>query len=256
MPARDPGPIRVLLVEQHAVLSGEVEHALRTDPSLAVVRATSALEATRLARAQPPTLALCETTLGEPGAVELARFFRLSLPAVVVVFVTAAFSEEELFEAARVGASAYLRGNLERHAFLSALRRAAGGEFLVDEEVMRRPLVASRILSHFRLRPGVGDGLAANESLPPPGLAPRAAPNALAPLFVPLSPRELEIIDLIARGNSNKLIARQLGISDQTVKNHITAILRKLEVNDRTEAVVFALRNGWIRIDAPGVARR
>ena len=65
-----------------------------------------------------------------------------------------------------------------------------------------------------------------------------------------LSPREIEILDLVARGNSNKIIGRKLTISDQTVKNHVSAILRKLEVNDRTEAVVYALRNGWIRIEA------
>ena len=65
-----------------------------------------------------------------------------------------------------------------------------------------------------------------------------------------LSPREIEILDLVARGNSNKIIGRKLSISDQTVKNHVSAILRKLEVNDRTEAVVYALRNGWIRIEA------
>ena len=60
----------------------------------------------------------------------------------------------------------------------------------------------------------------------------------------------LEILDLVARGNSNKIIGRKLSISDQTVKNHVSAILRKLEVNDRTEAVVYALRNGWIRMEA------
>ena len=72
---------------------------------------------------------------------------------------------------------------------------------------------------------------------------------ALGPLYVKLSPREIEILDLVARGNSNKLIGRKLHISDQTVKNHVSAILRKLEVNDRTEAVVYALRNGWIQIE-------
>jgi DNA-binding NarL/FixJ family response regulator len=81
--------------------------------------------------------------------------------------------------------------------------------------------------------------------------APRADPAALGPLFVKLSPREIEILDLVARGNSNKIIGRKLHISDQTVKNHVSAILRKLEVNDRTEAVVYALRNGWIRIETP-----
>jgi len=70
----------------------------------------------------------------------------------------------------------------------------------------------------------------------------------MEPLFVPLSAREIEVLDYIARGNSNKEIARALKISDQTVKNHITSILRKLAVNDRTQAVVYALRRGWIKM--------
>ena len=71
-----------------------------------------------------------------------------------------------------------------------------------------------------------------------------------SPIFAPLSPREIEILELISRGNSNKQIARILAISDQTVKNHITSILKKLAVNDRTEAVVYSLRQGWIKMDA------
>ena len=67
-------------------------------------------------------------------------------------------------------------------------------------------------------------------------------------VFSPLTPREVEILDCVARGNSNKEIARLLSISDQTVKNHITSILRKLAVNDRTQAVIYALRHGWITI--------
>jgi len=67
-------------------------------------------------------------------------------------------------------------------------------------------------------------------------------------LFAPLTSREVEILDCIARGNSNKEIARILSISDQTVKNHITSILRKLMVNDRTQAVIYALRHGWIKM--------
>ncbi|MBI2755697.1 MAG: response regulator transcription factor [Chloroflexi bacterium] len=161
-------------------------------------------------------------------------------------------NESELFEAARVGVSAYLSGGMEPADFLRALLRVAHGEYLIDDAVARTPAVAVRILALFRagsdkaVPPGQWSAAASLES---------AAPAArLAPLFVPLSPREIEILDLVARGNSNKLVARQLGISDQTVKNHITTILRKLEVNDRTEAVVTALRNGWIKIDAPARA--
>jgi DNA-binding NarL/FixJ family response regulator len=67
-------------------------------------------------------------------------------------------------------------------------------------------------------------------------------------MFVPLSPREMEILQLIARGYSNKEVAHELGISRQTVKNHMTSILRKLSVNDRTQAALYALRRGWIRL--------
>jgi DNA-binding NarL/FixJ family response regulator len=201
-------------------------------------------------------MVLCETTLGEPGAVELARFFRMTLPDTVVVFFTPSYTENELFEAVRVGVAAYLRANMEPQGFIAALRRTAQGEFLIDEEVMRRPTVASRVLAHFRLNPR---NTAPTASTPSDGVATAANAAAgldtFAPLFVPLSGREIEILDLVARGNSNKLIARRLGISDQTVKNHITTILRKLEVNDRTEAVVFALRNGWISIDSPARTR-
>ena len=110
---------------------------------------------------------------------------------------------------------------------------------------MRFPAVAARILAQFR-EDSAADSATAEQ------VSPRIEPAPLlGPLFVKLSPREIEILDLVARGNSNKIIGRKLSISDQTVKNHVSAILRKLEVNDRTEAVVYALRNGWIRIEAP-----
>ena len=190
-------------------------------------------------------MVLVESTLPDPGAVELARFFRVRQPKTVVVFVTRAYSQAELFEAARVGATAYLRASTDVDLFVATLRRAAAGQFPIDEEVVRFPAVAGRILAHFR------EDSVADAPRPRPSCrtaARRGEP--LGPLFVKLSPREIEILDLVARGNSNKIIGRKLSISDQTVKNHVSAILRKLEVNDRTEAVVYALRNGWIRMEA------
>ena len=178
---------------------------------------------------------------------QMARFFRVRYPKTVVVFVTRAFSQTELFEAARVGAAAYLRASTDADLFAATLRRAAAGQFPIDEEVVRFPAVAARILAQFR-----EESVAEAAPAPAPEAAPPKAEEAeLGPLFVKLSPREIEILDLVARGNSNKIIGRKLSISDQTVKNHVSAILRKLEVNDRTEAVVYALRNGWIRIETP-----
>jgi DNA-binding NarL/FixJ family response regulator len=184
-------------------------------------------------------MVLVESTLPEPGAVEMARFFKVRQQKTAIAFVTRAWSQSELFEAARVGAAAYLRASTDADLFVATLRRAAAGQFPIDEDVVRYPTVAARILAQFR------DASAAPAALEPvPPAVPE--PEALGPLFVKLSPREIEILGLVARGNSNKIIGRKLSISDQTVKNHVSAILRKLEVNDRTEAVVYAMRNGWI----------
>lgn len=250
---------RVLLVARNPSVSAMARAAIAREPTFELAEVVSSpVEATRVARSVRPALAVCDTTLPEPGSIELARFFRLRLPATVVVFMSPAPTEDELFEAVRVGVAAYLHAGSDTRLVSAALRRAAQGEFLIDDEVIRRPNVASRILAHFRMNPpttldspaGRWPAAAAEAAHPPRG----ATGDPFAPLYVPLSAREIEVLDLVARGNSNKLIARQLGISDQTVKNHITTILRKLEVNDRTEAVVYALRNGWIRVDAPAAS--
>src|SRR5579859_3188099 len=248
MHAAQNSPVRLLIVEHQPVVTPEVRTRLGHAPGFAVVgRVGSAVEATRLVRDQPLDMVLIESTLPEPGAVELARFFRVRQPKTVVVFVTRAYSQAELFEAARVGATAYLRASTDVDLFVATLRRAAAGQFPIDEEVVRFPAVAGRILAHFREdSTTAADPLPITSELPPPS----HDPEPLGPLFVKLSPREIEILDLVARGNSNKIIGRKLSISDQTVKNHVSAILRKLEVNDRTEAVVYALRNGWIRMEA------
>jgi DNA-binding NarL/FixJ family response regulator len=238
-------PIRLLIVERQPVVTPEVRARLGREPGFAVVgRVGSAVEATRFGRDQALDMVLVESTLPEPGAVEMARFFKVRQPKTAIVFVTRASSQTELFEAARVGAAGYLRASTDADLFVATLRRAAAGQFPIDEEVVRFPAVAARILAEFRETSAAPEAPTFVEASKPEA-------EALGPLFVKLSPREIEILDLVARGNSNKIIGRKLSISDQTVKNHVSAILRKLEVNDRTEAVVYALRNGWIRIESP-----
>ena len=111
-----------------------------------------------------------------------------------------------------------------------SVRRVSQGEYLINDDVLSRPHLASRVLKSFR-------DLVIDDEEP-----------ATKDLYSPLSSREVEILDYIARGNSNKEIAKSLKISDQTVKNHIPSILKKLSVNDRTAAVVHALRHGWIKM--------
>ena len=108
------------------------------------------------------------------------------------------------------------------------VHRDGTGEYLINDKVFAKPAVASRVLKEFRELAVYG--------------------QEAAPIFAPLSPREVEILDNIAQGMTNKQVAYALSISEQTVKNHMSSILRKLSVNDRTQAVVYAMRQGWIRM--------
>jgi|SRR5581483_5445251 len=165
--------------------------------------------------------------LTEGGGIELARQIKHRWPAAGVIILATFEDEEQLFHAIKVGAAAYVRRDLPPEALVEIIRRVHQGDYLISDRVLERPQVTALVLKQFR-------ELAAQETA--------------EPLFVPLSGREIEILDYIAHGQSNREIAQRLSISDQTVKNHITSILRKLAVNDRTQAVIYALRNNWIRL--------
>jgi DNA-binding NarL/FixJ family response regulator len=227
-------PIRLLVVDDHPLFRQGVRWALSHEADFEVVgEAAQGEEAMRLAHELEPDVVLCDIHLPDTDGLEVARFLKLRHPQIQVVMMTAYGDEEQEFEAAQAGAAGYFIKDALPQTLLDTLRRAARGESSLDESVLQRPLVASRVLAQWRELQMEG--------------------HEIEPLFVPLSPREVEILEHIARGNSNKQIARALRISDQTVKNHITSILRKLAVNDRTQAVVLALRHGWIRVDeVPG----
>jgi DNA-binding NarL/FixJ family response regulator len=160
--------------------------------------------------------------------LEATRVVRRRNPHIAVIILTVHEDDEQLFQAIKVGAAAFSTKDVGQDKLVDMVRRVGRGEYLINENVSTKPFVASRLLKQFR-------DLAAMD-------------RNEEGLFAPLTSREIEILDCIARGMSNKAIARNLHISDQTVKNHITSILRKLMVNDRTQAVVYALRRGWIKI--------
>ena len=116
---------------------------------------------------------------------------------------------------------------LEPTELIDAIRKVRGGQFIINEKIFSRPAVASKVLAEFRELSVYGPGS--------------------THVFAPLSPREVQILDNIAQGMTNKEVAYALAISEQTVKNHMSSILRKLSVNDRTQAVVYAIRQGWIK---------
>ena len=226
--------IQVLIVDDHPLFRRGVRWSMENEPDILVVgEATDGASAVQQADLLVPDVVLIDINMPQMNGLEVTRIIRRRHPQTGVVVLTMHEDDEQLFHAIRVGAAAYCTKDADSSHIIKLIRRVARGEYLINENVLSRPFVASRVLDQFRELSQMDP---INEGV-----------------FSPLTPREVEILDRVAQGNSNKEIARILNISDQTVKNHITSILRKLAVNDRTQAVIYALRHGWIKLaeDSP-----
>src|SRR5690348_660400 len=223
--------IRVIIVDEQPLFREGIRAALeRMGDCLVIGESTDAADILELARTGNPDVALIDAGLTASDALEIARQMRHLAPRMAIIILTPSEDEERLFQSIKVGAAAYYARNITPEELVDAVRRVSRGEYLINDDVLSKPQLASRVLKSFR------------------ELAVEEEDTATKDLYSPLSSREVEILDYIARGNSNKEIAKSLKISDQTVKNHITSILKKLSVNDRTAAVVHALRHGWIKM--------
>lgn len=228
--------IRLLLVDDHPLFRQGVRWALGSEDDLTIVGEAASGEAalTWLDNAgshQEPNVMLVDLNLPGMSGLDLTRQVRRQYPSLGVVMLSMHESDEQAFNALRAGAAAYRSKDVKPQALAEILRRVARGEYVINDVVLEEPRVASRVLTQFRNLPQ----------------ALSTTPEAVdVPIFTPLSDREIEVLERIAAGGSNKEIADSLGISTQTVKNHISSILRKLSLNDRTQAVLFALRRGWI----------
>ena len=187
-------------------------------------------EVLELVRSRQPEIALLDTLSEIVDILEVAQHLHTFSPHTALIILSEREGEEWLFQAMKVGAAAYLTRNITPDDLLDAVRRVSQGEYLINEAVLSQPALAGRVLQSFRdLSTTVED-------------APRSLESC------PLSPRQVDILEHISQGMSNKEIAKLLSISDQTVKNHITSILRTLNVSDRTAAVVCALKQHWIEV--------
>ena len=228
-------PTRVLVVECEPLFRRGVVGSLNAVESFTVVAsAADRADAIRLLDEHSPDVAVVGAIPDSDDAIQVAGELRRLFPAVATIIVAPLESDDELFAAIRAGASAYCGRDIEETALHDLVTRAARGEYVINEQLLTRPYVAARVLDQFRHTNHSEQRLAGN--------------------FMPLTERELEILKKVSAGLTNAEIGYSLGISAQTVKNHVTSILRKLAVNDRTQAVVTALRHGWLSIDDEEIA--
>lgn len=221
--------IRILIVDDHALFRVGIANILGHEKDFEVVgEADSSRSAIEAAESLSPDVILMDASLPSPGGIETTQRIRRELPAIAIIVMAADEDEEALFASIKAGAAAFIVKDISPEDLIHVVRRVSGGEFLINDKVFAKPAVASRVLKEFRELAVYG--------------------QEAQPIFAPLSPREVEILDNIAQGMTNKQVAYALSISEQTVKNHMSSILRKLAVNDRTQAVVYAMRQGWIKM--------
>jgi two-component system, NarL family, response regulator LiaR len=208
--------IRVLIADDHAVVRQGLRTFLELQDEVEVVAdVADGRQAVAAVAEHEPDVVLMDLVLPEVDGVEAIRRIVSERPRVRVIALTSFLDDDKLFPAVRAGAAGYLLKDVEPAELVKAIRTVHAGEGLVH------PAVAARLMEEVAARGG-------------PGTPDR------------LTPREREVVGLIARGLSNKRIALELGISEKTVKTHVSSILGKLGLNDRTQVALHAVREHWV----------
>jgi two-component system nitrate/nitrite response regulator NarL len=216
--------MRVLLVDDHTLFRSGLETLLERHGIEVIATAGNGREGFLTARELQPDVVLLDMRMPEMSGLEVLSGLRAVGFRSPIVMLTTSNEEQDLVECLRNGASGYLLKDMEPSELVAALREIVSGKTIVAPELTA---VLARVVQ----------GDVEDEGGEP------ASP------FADLTPRELEILCLLAEGQSNKVIARNLGISDGTVKLHVKAILRKLDVHSRVEAAVMAVEQNFCQKD-------
>jgi two-component system nitrate/nitrite response regulator NarL len=211
-------PIRVLIIDDHSLFRSGIRLVLQRQNDFELVgEAGSGLEGVKDAKRLNPDVVLLDLHMPDMSGLETIPLLKDEAPNAQIVMLTVSEDAEDLLEALRIGARGYLLKNIDTDFLLQSIRRAAAGESVMS--------------------PQMGGKLAD---------AMRAPAKVNGADCVKLSPREKEIIVKLARGDSNKEIARELDLSESTVKIHVQGILRKLNLASRVQAAVYAVEHGLV----------
>ena len=215
--------IKILIADDHAVVREGTRHILEQEPDLEVVaEAGDGEEAVRLATGCKPDVAIIDVAMPKVNGIEATKQIKALYPSVAVLILSAYDDDQFVFSLLEAGAAGYLLKSIRGRELVDAVRAVYAGESVLH------PAVARKVLSRF---------------VPAPGKPARRE------LTEVLSKREIDVLKLAARGLSNGDIANELCLSLRTVQAHLGHIFNKLQVSSRTEAVVRALKEGWVTLD-------
>jgi DNA-binding NarL/FixJ family response regulator len=217
-------PIRTMIVDDHALFRRGLEMVLDGEPDIDLVgQASDGTEAVEKAAESLPDIVLMDIRMPRSNGIEACRAMKEAAPSAKIVILTISDEEEDLFEAIRAGASGYLLKDIPLDEVADTVRAVHGGQSLIN------PSMAGKLLTEFA------------------ALARRDEEERVQELPAPrLTEREMQVLKLVARGMNNRDIAKELFISENTVKNHVRNILEKLQIHSRMEAVMVAVREKLI----------
>jgi DNA-binding NarL/FixJ family response regulator len=222
-------PTNVIVVSPQSMFRKGIEITLSPKPDIRIIDSIDTSNGVEYSVENlPPDIALLDIDGSENTGFDIAHRLKQRLPNIATIIFTSYPNDEQLFLALKAQAAAYLSKEATTDEIISTIKRVASGEYPINESLSVRPKVAERVLQKFQEL---------------------SSHTETEYLSSSLTRRETEILEYIAKGFLNKQIASSLEISEQTIKNHVTSILRKLNANARTEAVVIAIRRGIISID-------
>lgn len=215
--------IRLLLADDHTVLRQGIAQVLESQADMTVVaQAGNGREAVELAKLHRPTVALLDINMPELDGVEATRQITTALPGTGVIILTMYRRDDYIFEAIKAGANGYLLKEVELSELFRAIRSVAQGEAVIDAAI------AGRVMAELR---ATGEPAKSHQD-------------------EPLAERDIEILRLLAQGHSNQEIADRLSISEKTVRNRLSLVFQRLHLKNRTEAALYAMRQGLV--EPPG----
>ena len=218
------GQISVLLADDHVVVRAGTRQLLERNPDITIIgEASTGQEAVQLANELGPDVVVMDIRMPGMSGVDATRAIKEAHPDMSVLVLTAHDDDEYVFALLQAGANGYLLKTAEADELVKAIRTVIRGELALA------PMVAGKVVSQFTSGKGLPDVL-----------------SSIKNDYDGLTDREMDILRLVGKGLTNKEIGRNLYISDRTVQAHLSNIFSKLNVSSRTEAVMHAVRKGWI----------